>query len=214
MCQSLYINAPNELTTDCLLRQLQVARWLADLPVELKDWVVAQISLHVFREYEMQAEHTHGKDAANAPCFSEYRYVLTQLLSDDDEMFYEAPVFAESLTSWRLMDDRWLVRHPGGLDHRHCLCTERQTKRLDAGLGQHRHDLVTASGGEFNFRIDRAFLEFADLAFEHSSCTDSHFEFSSVMLKALFFRDRAMVRETARSSQAQRPKNFEGMTPR
>jgi hypothetical protein len=46
---------------------------------------------------------------ANRPCFSEFRFVLTQLRSDDDEMFYDAPVYAESLTSWRLIDERWLV---------------------------------------------------------------------------------------------------------
>ena len=59
--------------------------------------------------YPMQAERAQGRDSANTPCFSEFRYVLTQLRSDDDEVFYEAPVYAETLTSWRLIDARWLV---------------------------------------------------------------------------------------------------------
>ncbi|HEY8908163.1 MAG TPA: hypothetical protein VIM63_19250 [Rhodoferax sp.] len=71
--------------------------------------MVTPVSFDVSRDYEMQAEHTHGRDVANQPCFSEFRFVLTQLCSDDDEVFYEAPVYAESLTSWRLLDQRWLV---------------------------------------------------------------------------------------------------------
>jgi hypothetical protein len=35
--------------------------------------------------------------------------VLTQLRSDDDEVFYEMPIYVETLTSWRLIDERWLV---------------------------------------------------------------------------------------------------------
>jgi hypothetical protein len=80
-----------------------------DLPAGLKDLVVHPVRFDVARDYDMLADCTHGRDAANQPCFSEFRFVLTQLRSDDDEVFYEAPVYAESMTSWRLVDERWLV---------------------------------------------------------------------------------------------------------
>jgi hypothetical protein len=71
--------------------------------------VVPPISFQVHQEYDMLAERTCGCDAANKPCYGAFRFVQTQLRSDDDEVFYEAPVYAESLTSWRLIDERWLV---------------------------------------------------------------------------------------------------------
>ena len=93
----------------CPARARQSQRWMADLPVHLTAWVVAPVALQVHREYEMQAERVQGLDRANAPCFYEHRYVLTQLRTDDDEMFYEVPVYVEAVTSWRLLDERWLV---------------------------------------------------------------------------------------------------------
>ena len=93
----------------CPTRQAQAQRWLTDLPHDLQDLVVPPVTVDVFQEYEMQAERAQGRDATNTPCFSEFRYVLTQLRSDDDEVFYEMPVYAETLTSWRLIDARWLV---------------------------------------------------------------------------------------------------------
>ncbi|WP_342619220.1 hypothetical protein [Rhodoferax sp. GW822-FHT02A01] len=111
MPTALYIELPDALPArpDCPVRHAQAQRWLADLPPDLLDLVVAPVSIDVFHEYEMQAERTQGRDAANAPCFCEYRFVLTQLRSDDNEVFYETPVYAETLTSWRLLDERWLV---------------------------------------------------------------------------------------------------------
>lgn len=35
--------------------------------------------------------------------------MLTALKSDDDEVFYEMPDYAETQTAWRLRDARWLV---------------------------------------------------------------------------------------------------------
>jgi len=57
----------------------------------------------------MAADCTKGYDRQNNPCFCAFHYVRTQLRSDDDEVFYQAPVYAETLTSWRLEDERWLV---------------------------------------------------------------------------------------------------------
>jgi hypothetical protein len=73
--------------------------------------VVAPVRFDVLQDYEIAADRTKGYDSAHRPCFCAFRYVLTQLRSDDDEVFYEAPVYSETLTSWRLPDDRWLVCH-------------------------------------------------------------------------------------------------------
>lgn len=109
MCAALYTQASNAGNPDCPLRHALDDRWLQDLPAPLKSLVVAPVSFEVAQDYELQADHTHGRDAAHQPCFSEFRFVLTQLRSDDDEVFYEQPVYAESLTSWRLLDERWLT---------------------------------------------------------------------------------------------------------
>jgi hypothetical protein len=111
MRASLYskLNNDGNTRTDCPLRHTLNDQWSQDLPAALKDLVVAPISFDVSRDYEMRAEHTDGRDTANQTCFSEFRFVLTQLCCDDDEVFYEVPVYAESLTSWRLVDERWLV---------------------------------------------------------------------------------------------------------
>jgi hypothetical protein len=109
MYAPLYTTTPNGGYPDCPLRHALDDQWSQDLPPALKNLVITPVSFDVSRDYEMQAEHTHGRDVANQPCFSEFRFVLTQLCSDDDEVFYEVPVYAESLTSWRLHDQRWLV---------------------------------------------------------------------------------------------------------
>jgi hypothetical protein len=109
MFNALYTKLPNAGRSACPARQAQTRRWLTDLPHDLQALVVQPVTVDVFQDYEMQAERAQGRDAANAPCFSEFRYVITQLRSDDDEVFYETPVYAETLTSWRLLDARWLV---------------------------------------------------------------------------------------------------------
>jgi hypothetical protein len=109
MFNALYTKLPNAGRTACPTRRAQNKRWLTDLPPDLQKLVVPPATVDVFQEYEMQAERAQGRDAANAPCYSEFSYVITQLRSDDDEVFYEAPVYAETVTSWRLIDERWLV---------------------------------------------------------------------------------------------------------
>lgn len=108
MGTALYTQASNAGDSVCPLRHANIP-WSQDLPPTLKDLVLTPVHFDVARDYEMRADHTHGRDAANRPCFSEFRFILTQLRSDDDEVFYEVPVYAESQTAWRLVDERWLV---------------------------------------------------------------------------------------------------------
>jgi hypothetical protein len=107
--KSLYTNVFSEISTDCPYRQAKVIRWTDDLPPQLQGLVVAPVRFDVFQEFEMQADRTCGRDVTNQPCYSEFRFVVTQLRSDDDEVFFEVPVYAETLTSWRLLDERWLI---------------------------------------------------------------------------------------------------------
>lgn len=111
MGTSLFINIPNEIRPDCPNRLGYGTRWEDELPPALKDLVVPPISFDVFKEYELQADRTCGCDATNQPCYCAFRLIQTQLRSDDDEVYFEEPVYAESITSWRLLDERWLVCH-------------------------------------------------------------------------------------------------------
>jgi hypothetical protein len=92
--------------------------WREELPAPLRAVVVAPVRFEVLQDYEMAADRTLGYDKHHAPCFCAYRYALTRLRSDDDEVFYEAPVYTQTVTSWRLPDARWLVCHTtrGNLD--------------------------------------------------------------------------------------------------
>lgn len=109
MGTALYTKAFNAIRTDCPYRQSHAIAWSEDLPLSLKDLVVTPVSFDVFQEYEMLADRICGRDDANMPCYCAFRLVQTQLRSDDDEVFYEMPVYAESLTCWRLLDERWLT---------------------------------------------------------------------------------------------------------
>jgi len=109
MHTSLYKETHNDRSENCPLRHTSNDQWSRHLPPALKDLVVTPVSFQVSRDYEIQAEHTHGRDISNQPCFSQFQFVLTGLHCDDDEIFYEIPVYTESLTSWRLLDERWLV---------------------------------------------------------------------------------------------------------
>ena len=57
----------------------------------------------------MAAHRLVGYEPDGLPCYCAARYRLTQLRSDDDDLFYEETVHAETLTAWRLRDDRWLI---------------------------------------------------------------------------------------------------------
>ncbi|MDR3369524.1 hypothetical protein [Rhodoferax sp.] len=109
MGAALYNFSPNAKPSHCPHAPDTAVAWSDDLPTPLKHLVVAPVSFHVHRDYEMLAKHIDGCDAANRPCFCEFHFVMTQLRSDDDEVFFETPIYSETLTSWRLIDERWLV---------------------------------------------------------------------------------------------------------
>ncbi len=106
MPQPLYSPLPNT----CPARAEAVA-WMEELPSDLVGLVVAPVSFAIEQEYEIVADRSLGLDAEGRACFCAFRYVQTALRSDDDEIFYEAPVYAETVTAWRLPDDRWLASH-------------------------------------------------------------------------------------------------------
>lgn len=109
MRNALYTKTPNASHGGCPLHAGPAVAWQDHLPAPLQNLVVPPVSFQVHADYEMLADHTDGCDAANQPCFCEFHFVVTELRSDDDEIFFEAPVYAETLTSWRLLDERWLV---------------------------------------------------------------------------------------------------------
>lgn len=109
MGTALYRQESGNIELDCPIRGLPAIAWQQDLPSSLMALVVAPIRFKVAQEYEMAADRTKGYDQQNHPCYCAFRYVRTQLRSDDDEVFYEAPVYAEMLTSWKLEDERWLI---------------------------------------------------------------------------------------------------------
>ena len=84
-------------------------RWWRDIPADWRAMVVAPVRFEVCREYEIAADRTTGFDESDVPCYCAYRYVLTEPRLDDDELFHEAPIYAEKRAAWRLRDDRWLV---------------------------------------------------------------------------------------------------------
>lgn len=111
MGTALYNYSLNAWSSHCPYIPDTAVAWSDDLPTPLRHLVVAPVRFRVHRDYEMQATHTDGCDATNQPCFCEFHFVMTQLRSDDDEVFFETPVYSETLTSWRLVDERWLVCH-------------------------------------------------------------------------------------------------------
>ena len=93
----------------CSIRDAERIAWAEDLPKPWRSFAVVPLRFEIFREYEMSAERALGYDECDLPCYCAYRYVLTELKSDENDVFYEAPSYAESVKSWRLRDDRWLV---------------------------------------------------------------------------------------------------------
>ncbi|ADC61816.1 hypothetical protein [Allochromatium vinosum] len=83
--------------------------WSTRLPLEWHDRVVPPSAFRVFREFEVQARRVLGYDASGQLCYSAHDYQLFDPRSDDDEDFYPALTYGESVTAWRLTDGRWLV---------------------------------------------------------------------------------------------------------
>lgn len=86
--------------------------WQKGLPAEWPKWrlaAVTPLNFSTFREYEMPASRTPGYDEDGQPCYYHHCYVLGELLSDDDEAFYEHIAYGEEVEAWRLRDERWLI---------------------------------------------------------------------------------------------------------
>ncbi|NJA89530.1 hypothetical protein HCX48_09880 [Rhodocyclus tenuis] len=90
-------------------RDTQDVRWQDDLPPAYKDLVIVPLRFEILHEYEILANRTNGYDENEQACYCAYRFVLTSLRSDDDEMFYEEPTYAETTVAWRMRDERWLI---------------------------------------------------------------------------------------------------------
>jgi hypothetical protein len=72
------------------------------------DLVVVPRVFEIQREYEVAAARVIGRDDSAAPCFCAYSYRSTKLCCDDNDVFYEATIYCEELSAWRLRDGRWL----------------------------------------------------------------------------------------------------------
>jgi len=83
--------------------------WLEHLPDEWLDAIEVPLYFEQYSEYEINAERAVGYDADDRPCFATHRFLLTSLVSDDDEEFYEIVAYAEEMVAWRMRDERWLV---------------------------------------------------------------------------------------------------------
>ncbi len=84
--------------------------WQKDLPDQwVKDVVVPQtFEIHI--EYEIHADRVIGQDEKGFPCYSAQEYCLLDLCCDD-ELIFETVVYGEQIQAWKLVDNRWLVRH-------------------------------------------------------------------------------------------------------
>lgn len=109
MCNALVRQKADLGLTKCPIRKVPMVAWQQGLPSPLAALVVAPVNFDIAHEYEVVAERTTGYDHHNDPCYRAFRYLSTELHSDDDELFYQAPIYAETLTSWRLEDKRWLI---------------------------------------------------------------------------------------------------------
>lgn len=84
--------------------------WSHNLPGDMATLVVTPVSFDIEADTDAVADRVQGYDSQHQPCYRAYRYLRTELRSDDDESFYETPVYAETVQAWRLADTRWLVR--------------------------------------------------------------------------------------------------------
>jgi len=102
--------SPPLLTDDCPIRGRWPVAWSEDLPADYAAQVVAPVRFDITPEHEVAADRCLGTDALGQLSFCAFRYVETAMRSDDDVSYYAAPVYAETVTAWRLVDGRWLVR--------------------------------------------------------------------------------------------------------
>ncbi|THF56894.1 hypothetical protein [Pseudothauera rhizosphaerae] len=84
--------------------------WREGLPVAWRDQVVAPLDFEIHRDEELAAQRVFGRDADGTPCYYAHAWTMSEPCSDDDEEFYLVATAGESVTAWRLRDERWLVR--------------------------------------------------------------------------------------------------------
>ncbi|MBA4263370.1 MAG: hypothetical protein C0443_15495 [Comamonadaceae bacterium] len=85
--------------------------WTEELPPDLIGVVVPPVRFDIEQDHHIVADRSLGLDAQGQACFCAFRYVQTALRSEDDEFFYETPVYIETVTAWRLPDRRWITSH-------------------------------------------------------------------------------------------------------
>lgn len=95
----------------CPGRGRALVAWMDELPSDLVGLVVPPVRFSIQRDTEIVADRSLGIDADGLTCFCAFRHVQTALRSEDDEIFYEAPIHVETVTAWRLPDHRWLTSH-------------------------------------------------------------------------------------------------------
>lgn len=83
--------------------------WIEHLGPPWLDLVITPRSFRVFRDDDVPARRVIGHDGDDTPCFQAYDYRRLDVRSDDDEEFYIAIAYSESVSAWRLHDGRWLV---------------------------------------------------------------------------------------------------------
>lgn len=83
--------------------------WRRNLPAEWRDSVIEAFEFAEHREYEMPACRWFGYDIDGHPCYYAHQYRVERSCSDDDESFYQAVAYGETVHAWRLRDERWLI---------------------------------------------------------------------------------------------------------
>ena len=78
------------------------------LPEEYVPLVIQPVNLARFAEPSLGAEREMGYDPQGTCCYYMHRYMLTRVLLDDEDVFYEEVVYSEWVCAWRLDDGRWL----------------------------------------------------------------------------------------------------------
>ena len=109
MSNSLYIENHSDKRSGCFCKASMPIDWESDVPWYMKDMVVAPFEFTVHQDYEILADRTVGNDLQNEACYCAYRYVETRLQSEDDDVVYVAPVYAQTISSWRMLNGYWLV---------------------------------------------------------------------------------------------------------
>ena len=109
MSEPLYRNKHSDKCSGCFGKKSMTIDWQSDVPWYIKDMVIEPFEFTVHQDYEILADRTVGNDLQDEPCYCAYRYVETRLQSEDDDLLYVAPVFAQTISSWRMLSGHWLV---------------------------------------------------------------------------------------------------------